>query len=122
VFDHAVNTREIYRNTQYRTRVLKIRENLFLETKVKKKKLKIPQKQTHYLIRKRRREEELSFFLFSETFPRAPPPPASRILKPQRKRRLLFFCARGTKGRVSEKNLADTHFQLIPFRPPSGFL
>jgi len=35
VFDHAVNTREIYRNTQYRTRVLKIRENLFLETKVK---------------------------------------------------------------------------------------
>jgi hypothetical protein len=43
--------------------------------KQKQKKLKIPQKQTHNIIRKRRREEELSFFLFSETFPRAPPPP-----------------------------------------------
>jgi hypothetical protein len=78
VCDHAVNTREIYRNRQYPTRVLKIRENLFLETKVK---INSKSRRNKHIIslEKRRREEELSFFLFSETFPRAPPPPASRI-------------------------------------------
>ena len=70
VFDHTVNTREIYRNTQYRTRVLKIRENLFL----KKEKINSKFRRNKHIIIRKKKTKKSSFFLFSETFPRAPPP------------------------------------------------
>jgi hypothetical protein len=62
VFDHAVNTREIYRNRQYRTRVLKIIENLFLETK--EKKTQNPAETNTLSLEKEDEEEEL-FLSFS---------------------------------------------------------